>query len=647
MPNDDNKIILEFPATNVEIELGETITFDNISGFLDSERVTYNGDSLTEIITHLENDKADTTYVNTELDKKADKTDTYTKTQVDDKLSEKANADDVYQKTETYSKTETDNLVSPKADKTYVDTQLQAKANASDVYTKSQTDNLLNDKADVSDLPDMSQYYDKSEVDTALGTKADQSDFETLENAVSGLSDDVEALDQNKADKSDTYTKAQVDDIVYGILPDDTASGSVANFTTSLELPIKSLEVDVNAVQNVGTPTPASPLPISGWSEISLVKCGKNFANVPNITGSFWGDNNASLLNFINSLPVGSFVFSYNFIVTNFIGTTGNRYGVYFENPNGSIDARVLKDSVTQNVQYSNSKSFTITESTKGKFTHAYLYCGRAGTKDTVAFSEFMCEVGSTKSDYEPYIAPITEVINLGGTYYGGKFTQDKDGNRKLTVDMEKDTMSSSYLSGLSSSYIGYATSVPAMNNHPCIWVRNWKYPPNAKGFVSGGIKAICNAFNISMNNSSIISTQYRIYFDVDGMNITSVADFISAIETMEQNGNNLEICYEVENPVVVDLPDGQPIVTLNGTNNIFADTGDTSVVFKCSVNDYINAHQSSGVRSLGGVFLGGSNIGSEEEPTEESEETKKTKEIDEPKEEIKTIGDVKKLGGE
>ena len=69
-------------------------------------------------------------------------------------------------------------------------------------------------------------------------------------------------------------------------------------------------------------------------------------------------------------------------------------------------------------------------------------------------------------------------------------------------------------------------------------------------------------------------------------------------------------------------------------------------MVFKCSVNDYINAHQSSGVRSLGGVFLGGSNSGSEEEPTEESEETEKTKEIDEPKEEIKTIGE-KKIGGE
>lgn len=38
MPNDN--IILEFPASNIEIDLGETITFDQISGFLPIERTS-------------------------------------------------------------------------------------------------------------------------------------------------------------------------------------------------------------------------------------------------------------------------------------------------------------------------------------------------------------------------------------------------------------------------------------------------------------------------------------------------------------------------------------------------------------------------------------------------------------------------------
>ncbi|MFM7990611.1 MAG: hypothetical protein ACKPKO_65950, partial [Candidatus Fonsibacter sp.] len=42
-----------------------------------------------------------------------------------------------------YTKTEVDGLVSPKADKTYVDTQLALKANQSTTYTKTEVDTAL------------------------------------------------------------------------------------------------------------------------------------------------------------------------------------------------------------------------------------------------------------------------------------------------------------------------------------------------------------------------------------------------------------------------------------------------------------------------------------------------------------------------
>lgn len=69
-------------------------------------------------------------------------------------------------------------------------------------------------------------------------------------------------------------------------------------------------------------------------------------------------------------------------------------------------------------------------------------------------------------------------------------------------------------------------------------------------------------------------------------------------------------------------------IVTFEGYNTIFADNGNVDVFFKCSVVDYVNAHASSGNRSLG-VNLSKGGGGSEEEPTEE-----------EPKEVTKTLGD-------
>lgn len=63
---------------------------------------------------------------------KADKNDTYTKTQVDNALSLKANSNDVYTKTQVYTKSE-------------VNSDLALKADKSDTYTKTQVDNLISE----------------------------------------------------------------------------------------------------------------------------------------------------------------------------------------------------------------------------------------------------------------------------------------------------------------------------------------------------------------------------------------------------------------------------------------------------------------------------------------------------------------------
>lgn len=176
--------------------------------------------------------------------------------------------------------------------------------------------------------------------------------------------------------------------------------------------------------------------------------------------------------------------------------------------------------------------------------------------------------------------------ISLGQTVYSGVL--DILGG-KLFIDMVKDTMTSTYLSGLSSSYIGYVASVPFFNGHPAIWVRNWKTPPTCKGRVPGGIKSLCNAFIITMNNNDIISTQYRIYFDVNNLNITSVSDFITTIQNMEIT-NPLEIIYEVDTPIEVQLTASQ-IATIKGINTISSD-GTIKCTYEESVKHYLDKQE-------------------------------------------------------
>jgi hypothetical protein len=60
---------------------------------------------------------------------------------VDNQLQLKAN------QATTYTKTETDNLLTPKATVIYVNEQLALKASQATTYTKTETDNLLATKA--------------------------------------------------------------------------------------------------------------------------------------------------------------------------------------------------------------------------------------------------------------------------------------------------------------------------------------------------------------------------------------------------------------------------------------------------------------------------------------------------------------------
>ena len=267
------------------------------------------------------------------LDDKADKSDLndyYTKSQADILLAGKvdnSDLDNYYTKSEVnsamsgkadkanvYTKSQTDSLLAGKVDSselgnyyttTEVDAALNSKANKSSVYTKSETNSLLNGKVDNSALDNYytkSQSYSKNEVDTALSGKANSSDvydkdymdgiFEEIDNAFTGVNTAL----GTKADKSTTYTKtevntllsgkvdnatlnnyytkSEVDKMIYDIYPSKTATGSIANFTTSLALPLVSAKFAIKATGGNGTPS--SPIAINGFTGLTVKHSGSD-----------------------------------------------------------------------------------------------------------------------------------------------------------------------------------------------------------------------------------------------------------------------------------------------------------------------------------------------------------------------------------
>ena len=70
--------------------------------------------------------------------------------------------------------------------------------------------------------------------------------------------------------------KADVTDLL-DLLPTDNASGAIANFTDGANnIPVKALSVEFAASQASGTPTPSAPIPITPVNLVKVTRTGKN-----------------------------------------------------------------------------------------------------------------------------------------------------------------------------------------------------------------------------------------------------------------------------------------------------------------------------------------------------------------------------------
>lgn len=239
--NSGNATLIKKNTAVVQFNVRKSVAINNDILIIDPAQT--NTDVLESYKQLLEN--ALTTYatkaeVNSKLDLKADKSDTYTKAQTDNLLNSKAD------KSDTYTKQEVDSKLDLKADKTYVDNSLSEKADKSNTYTKSEVDSKLDLKANSDNVysigqvenllygkADKSNTYNKTEVDGKFDGVGEE--FKTLSNDVLNLQTSVSDLKsvQNVVDVVPTYaalqsydtTKLDVNDKVQ-VIADETHNGA-------------------------------------------------------------------------------------------------------------------------------------------------------------------------------------------------------------------------------------------------------------------------------------------------------------------------------------------------------------------------------------------------------------------------------------
>lgn len=549
----------------------------------------------------------------------------YTKEETDALIADKA--DKATLEADYYDKAETDALLDDKADasafgdyytKSETNTKLSGKADKGSVYTTAQVNTLLGDKADKSDLDN---YYTKSQANSLLNDKANKANVydKNYINDVLGQIDnaftDVNTALGQKANSSDVYnkayidtalsakananavyTKAETDAKVGGLIDDETTannktwssnkiseeleallpvnstSGAVANFETSLTLPLVSVKAAIVATQEAGTPTPQSPKAISGVSAVNVVHCHKNLfqydennvttgTTTTSITRAYYplGFKGVSSLTFSAKLKSGSSITTSDYLNIGKLRKSDGLIEILSQliTPDG-ITTRTLSISSDDEVVLTSLENPTVIKSIMSRY-------------------DLQIEVGSTATTYEPYNGNTT-LISLGNTYYGGEFSQDKNGGRKFKITWCE-------LTDLGSLGWGNAANGRTGCN-----------PENIKlvsaSSIVGNLMSDCyvsdthnNVWNRITDKTICITNNPNarmLLYDSDLENKTS--------REVKEALTGRRVIYELAEPFTVDLPDGEPITAFNGVNNVWSDSGDTTVEYKQSIQEYIDA---------------------------------------------------------
>lgn len=344
--------------------------------------------------------------------------------------------------------------------------------------------------------------------------------------------------------------------------------------------------------------------PISGWSATKITRCGKNLLSphlykgvaynpavgttvsindtsskqlTDNHDGTFTLDTTESWETHDIICPIKEGVVYYQKMTLSSLYTLGTSE-VWLDK-----DFKVL--SVSSNTSSNQQKSGALTIPSGAKY-YVLVFTNRSTASSTLTITEPQIEVGSTATDYEPYNG--TDVtIDLGGTRYGGYLTIDKYGHRQLIVDKGIVDMGSLYWS---SGFGGFISRT----------IKDQMEAPTNGTF---GERLVCDtyksvAYNISQLDfiiSVVYGTPtytYNGYLVVKDSKCSDATSFKNSV-----SGHYL--VYPVAEPIIIDLPDGEPLNALVGTNNLFADSGDMECSFKCGVAMYVDNHSGGGNRSL------------------------------------------------
>jgi len=180
-----------------------------------------------------------------------------------------------------------------------------------------------------------------------------------------------------------------------------------------------------------------------------------------------------------------------------------------------------------------------------------------------------------------------SDTISLGNTYFGGYVTQDKTGHRQLVV---------TYSALLDMGDLTWANLSPGDNIFRAV-VPNCKFPSDTADRKNGFLCSIYPASSTVSISANMTDKSLLRYNGWIVLRDTSYSDYTELASSLIGG----KLIYEIDTPIIVDLPDGVPFETLIGVNNIFADSGD---ILECKYKDTIQHYIDTQIAATQALIL-------------------------------------------
>ena len=332
-----------------------------------------------------------------------------------------------------------------------------------------------------------------------------------------------------------------------GIQPSEiskSASGSVATFSDGGDnIPVKAFECDIVAQQASGTPTPTSPLSITGFSQADIPVCGINLWNEQwelgsiNASGDTPSTSNIRTVGYIKVKPNTTYYIKCPYMI--YIWQYDISKTVIGSTVTGKTNATFTTGATTEYIRFRTDSSYGTTYN-----------------------NDISINYPSSDIQYHAYKGNAY-LVEFGQTIYGGRLIY---ANSQWTIEATHEILTLDGTEIISLTGIGTARRFRFNNT----------FTYNAMSLSSHFIEGDSNSNPWGYYR---FASGYLLLNDND----EQMAD-VTALQTwladQYDGGTPVQFIGELATPVIIPITSSTRVKTISGANNIFSNTGDVELEY-------------------------------------------------------------------